>query len=79
MTTEAKQDEWLWDKFKEFWPPWVEHIENWESYPEQGGIRVHFKDDGYVTSGAIYVFGSKGLSKNGEEQWFLSRIQGPRK
>lgn len=63
----------LWAKFKEFWPPWAEHVDHYEERDDKS-ITVYFKEDKYITSGSVYIFGDKG-----DENWFLNRIQGPKK
>ena len=65
-------DNYLWDTFSEFWPPWVKHVDHWEPRNEES-IEVFFKEDGYITNGAVYIFGEKG-----RQNWFLNRIQGPK-
>lgn len=70
MTT-SEHDQRLWDTFSEFWPPWVEHVDRWE-HRNNESISVFFKEDGYITNGAVYIFGEKG-----RQNWFLNLIEGP--
>ena len=59
----------LWKTFKEWWPPWLKHVDHWETWDDES-IAVYFKRDGYYTDGCTYIFG-----QNGEDAWSLRRIQ----
>lgn len=64
-------DNWLglWITFNEWWPAWPEHVASWSHFDSQS-IMVRFKEDDYMMSGVVYIFG-----KSGKDQWFLKRYQ----
>ena len=72
-TQPSEHDLMLWRTFEEWYPGWVHHVEKWENHDEKS-IKVTMKNDGYMTSGWIYIFG-KELDK---ENWLLNRIYPPR-
>lgn len=63
------RDQYLYDTFCVFWPPWQEHIDHWEHYADNT-ILVTMKNDGHVTSGSVYIFGDDGC-----EKWHMERMK----
>ena len=70
-TITSELDNRLWRTFSEFWPAWIKHVDRFE-HRDGESISVFFKEDGYITNGAVYIFGKK--KKTG---WFLNLIEGP--
>ena len=66
---QSEYDQYIWGVFKEYWPPWVEHVDSWEHHGDHE-IIVHMKDDGYVTAGKDYIFGDGGM-----DNWHLETIR----
>lgn len=66
---QSDYDNYIWDTFKQYWPPWVDHVDSWEHY-EDYCIVVHMKDDGYITANKDYIFGDGGV-----DQWHLECVE----